>query len=228
MKTNILKHIATQDFFDKIKPAKSFVPEWYKKGERMSEDSSLNSLPIKHGFKLCSAFSDSFTTGYMVPLTVDIAVKQTSNGPVITWNDPQSDVLILRSSDTNNTIPTPMGCSDLHFVWKTKHIYEIPKGYSAIFTHPLNRFDLPFFTLTGVIDDFVMPVGHVPVFFSSTFEGIIPAGTPIAQIIPFKRENWDSKEDKSLRDKGNYNNFLSSRKAYGWYKQNIWKKKTYN
>ena len=228
MKKNILKHSGIEPFFDPIKPSRNFIPGWYKDGQRFSDKNIENSLPLRPGFKMCSAFSDAFTAGYMLPLIVDIAVKQTVNGPVVTWNDPQADVLNTRENTTNKELPIPMGCHPSHFVWKTKHIYELPKGYSAIFTHPLNRFDLPFVTLSGIIDDFVVPVGNVPVFFSSTFEGIIPAGTPIAQIIPFKREDWDSKEDKSVLEPGNLNTFYSSRQATGWYKQNIWKKKTFN
>ena len=32
--------------------------------------------------------------------------------------------------------------------------------------------------------------GNVPFFIKSGFEGVIPAGTPIAQLIPIKREKW--------------------------------------
>jgi hypothetical protein len=182
---------------------------------------------------MCSVFGDSFITGYAIPLIVDIFVTQEPNGTNITWNDKSHNILVNRPYtkelvETTNKLPVPIGCSDQHLSWITNHIFEIPKGYSALVTHPLNRHDLPFVTLSGIIDDFVVPVGNVPVFFSSTFEGIIPAGTPIAQIIPFKREDWDSKEDKGVLEPGNLNTFYSSRQATGWYKQNIWKKKTFN
>jgi hypothetical protein len=47
------------------------------------------------------------------------------------------------------------GCSDsdrflikFHNLW----IIEAPDGYAVLFTHPFNRFDLPFTTLTGLVD----------------------------------------------------------------------------
>jgi hypothetical protein len=76
--------------------------------------------------------------------------------------------------------------------------------------------------------EFALYGGNVPVFFSSSFEGVIPEGTPIMQIIPFKTENWVSEKDLNIIEEGERNHKISSRKAFGWYKQNIWKKKTYN
>jgi hypothetical protein len=57
----------------------------------------------------------------------------------------------------------------------------------------LNRFDLPFTTLTGMVDcdryhdNWV----HFPVHWHDpTFSGVLPKGTPVAQCVPVKRENW--------------------------------------
>jgi hypothetical protein len=56
---------------------------------------------------------------------------------------------------------------------------------------------------------------------------MIPMGTPIAQILPFKREDWKSVEDKTLEKEARLNYLKSSSVFRGWYKNNIWKKKTY-
>ena len=64
-------------------------------------------------------------------------------------------------------------------------------------------------------------------FFSNTFEGLIPAGTPIMQILLFKQENWKSKEDKEIYNYAMINQKLSNNTAVGWYKKNIWKRKSY-
>ena len=73
-----------------------------------------------------------------------------------------------------------------------------------------------------------MQNGNIPVFFSKTFEGIIKAGTPIAQIIPFKTENWTSELDPLILEEGHKNSKRSTMAAYGWYKQHFWKKKKYD
>jgi hypothetical protein len=52
-----------------------------------------------------------------------------------------------------------------------------------------------FSILPGVVDtdSYTAPV-HFPFTLNDPkFEGLIPAGTPIAQVIPFKRNNWEMK-----------------------------------
>ena len=63
---------------------------------------------------------------------------------------------------------------------------------------------------------------------NNTFEGIIDAGTPLFQIILFKTENWINKIDKKVLDESMLTKKNSIMKAYGWYKQNVWKKKMYD
>jgi hypothetical protein len=227
-KHNILLHSSLNDSFPNIEPAKNFIPQWYKDADALKVSyRNIKSLPVQHGFKSCSAFSDAFFSGYIIPLSMDIAVEQTENGPKITWNG-DKQIVVVRNNQENPTLPVPIGCSNVHFAWHLQHIFNIPEGYSAIVTHPLNRYDLPFITLGGVIDgEFCVYDGDVPVFFSNTFEGLIPAGTPILQILLFKTENWNSKVDKNLIKTANINLEKSANAAFGWYKRNIWKQKKY-
>jgi hypothetical protein len=70
---------------------------------------------------------------------------------------------------------------------------EAPEGYALLFTHPANRFDLPFTTLTGLVDcdryhdNWI----HFPAHWHDLdFTGVLVKGTPVAQCIPVKREEW--------------------------------------
>jgi len=227
MKKNIFKHSAMQFFFPEIEPIKNIVPDFYKNTEPIPNYKKIKELPIKPAFKHCSTFLDSFTTGYYLPLIADIAVKQTDSGPVISWSDPQVEIMLQRDKTHNPTLPTPIGCSSNQFVWQTHHAFEIPKGYSALLTHPLNRHDLPFVTLSGIVDDLILHPGQIPVYFSSTFEGTIPKGTPIIQILLFKTENWKSQIDTDILKVAQKNLFNSLSDSSGWYKKHIWKKKVY-
>ena len=51
---------------------------------------------------------------------------------------------------------------------------------------------MPFTIFSGVVDTdtYQVPVAFPFVLKEPNFEGMIPAGTPIAQVIPFKRESW--------------------------------------
>lgn len=228
-KNKILKYWNNDQSYPKLLPSKNHIPEWYKDAKDVSKSGkNIKVLPLSLNFKACSPFLDSLSSGYSISLPVDIAVKQTEGGPSITWTSPDVQYVSLRESEQNPHLPTPIGFSKNHFAWLTQISIKIPKGYSALYTHPLNRYDLPFLTLSGIVDgEFVMPPGNVPVFFSSTFEGLIPAGTPIMQILLFKQENWKSKEDKSIYNDSMINNKLSTNTAVGWYKKNIWKRKSY-
>jgi hypothetical protein len=228
-KKNILKYIMNDQAHPEIRPAKFFIPDWYKEAKPAPVSfKDIVELPMPLGFKACSPFLEALSTGYIVPLPVDIAIRQTPDGPHITWTK-DVDYLSRRGNGLNETLPTPHGFSKNHYTWITHSMIKIPKGYSALFTHPLNRYDLPFLTLSGVVDgEFTMPNGNVPVFFSNTFEGLIPAGTPMFQVILFKTENWESEQDKDIMDHGLAMQRRSENYAYGWYRKNILKRKIYN
>jgi len=228
-KKKIFLHSSLNEAFLEINSMKNYIPEWYKKTKRFTigdtKPSFANDNP---SFKLCQSFLDTFLTGYAIPLVSDIMVSQTEDGPIIDW---RSDFQILSKRDAgiNELLPIPSGHSEKHFVWNLQHSIKIPKGYSLVLTHPFNRFDLPFTTLTGIIDgEFYLYGGNVPVFFNKGFEGIIRQGTPIAQVFFIKQESWESKKDSSILKYANINEVKSFLKIFGWYKNEIWKKKEYN
>lgn len=225
-----LKHAALNPSYPDVVPSKTNIPDWYKTQEKILGDSrKIKELPIKLTFKACSPFSESFISGYQIPLAVDIAIQQTPGGPSITWADPVNRFVNAREIDHNKNLPAPAGFSENHFAWLTQHVLEIPEGYSALFTHPLNRYDLPFLSLSGIVDGGItLHEGNFPVYFKKDFEGVILAGTPILQIILFKTENWTSEKNLDILAKANINSQLSQNTAMGWYKKNFWKKKSYN
>ena len=55
--------------------------------------------------------------------------------------------------DPSQIVGTPFFDDD-HFIIKFNNFWtiEAPPGYSLLFTHPVNRADLPFTTLTGLVD----------------------------------------------------------------------------
>jgi hypothetical protein len=75
--------------------------------------------------------------------------------------------------------------------WINPWSIKTPKGYSVLFTQPMHR-ESPFTILDGIVDtdSYNAPVNFPFVLNNWGFEGLIPAGTPMAQVIPFKRESW--------------------------------------
>jgi hypothetical protein len=126
----------------------------------------------------------------------------------------------------------PQGYYKEHFAWYPDWAIELPEGYSALYTTPFNRFDLPFLMTTGIVDnDKINLPGTMPFFIIKGFEGVIPAGTPYAQIIPFKREDWDSdiiiENPNNLHKKNQENSNKYRVKDGGVYKNEVWSKRVY-
>ena len=70
--------------------------------------------------------------------------------------------------------------------WRIK----VPAGYSVLFTHPLSRPDLPFTCFSGMVDcDRFDTTINFPFTLTGTpGEHHLPAGTPIAQLVPLRRD----------------------------------------
>jgi hypothetical protein len=71
-----------------------------------------------------------------------------------------------------------------------------------------------------------MPV-NLPFLLKDNFEGLIPKGTPIAQIIPIKRDNWNS-EVKDYNKNASFDIDMIKSIVERSYKKTIWKKKNYD
>jgi hypothetical protein len=76
--------------------------------------------------------------------------------------------------------------------WVNPWAIKTETGYSTIFLQPVHR-ESPFTILPGIVDTdtYNAPVHFPFVLNDITFEGVIPAGTPMAQVIPFKRDVWE-------------------------------------
>lgn len=220
-------------FINLPKPARSYVPDWYKKSEKFVGGRHLLSPIMGLGsktIKTCVPFLDAFTTGYIIELTQDVQVTHSPNGEtILNWGVAENPIAEHRSFELMQQFPISEEFTKEAFAWKFDYYYKTPKGYSVLVTHPLNRYDLPFITLSGVVDsDNGITKGNLPFLIKKNFEGIIPSGTPIAQMLPFKRENWESKENKNLIYEGDKMNFLSRSTAIGWYKKTKWSRKDYS
>lgn len=108
-----------------------------------------------------------------------------------------------------------------------------PKGYSSLFIPPVHSANTYFRILEGIVDTdkYFNPVNFPFTLNNLDFEGIIPAGTPVAQIIPIKRENWkieiEDKTDKNSLKLDKVTTILHS-KFFDRYKKIFWSKKEYN
>jgi hypothetical protein len=224
------------NFLDKPKPASSFLPKWYKDMPNFADGQDRHGIHKDYGseanttVKHCAPFLDALTMGYVWSLAVDIEVLREGDSFHFGWR-PSGDFVTSHIESQHPGLPAVADGESFVMKWSFDYKIVTPKGYSTLFTHPFNRNDLPFRTFTGVVetDSFELPV-QFPFQLISKNIGeslIIPKGTPVVQMIPFKRDNWKS-------ELGNYDPLAAER---GWfnlsstivksYKNNYWKKKKY-
>jgi hypothetical protein len=213
------------------KPAKNYIPQWYKnieavhiKNIKVSEGGSSNT-----NVKNCIPFLDGLTSGYIQETWTDIHIK--NNGDSVNYNFSDFNSPEMMNHRPQQSITVGPEYHQSEFVWKQVWIPKLPNGYSYIFTHPLNRIDLPFTTTSVIVDADKLNYsisGNVPFYLKKDFEGIIPAGTPMYQMIPFRREPWSMELEEYNKDSiskgisGLRKNFIGS------YKNRYWQKKEYN
>jgi len=233
---------ATKEIYDSENPpipAYLGIPDWFKNIPPERNSGSLNPR-LNSTVKKCIPFVDALTSGYLLRVPQDIYIGRDSENNIISeWSvarlesRPPHQPILVFDADKPDTrykgIAVPDGFHEQ--VWRM-NLYpriETPDGYSILVTHPLNRYDLPFLSLSGVIDsDKLHGPMAVSMFLKKDFIGIIPKDTPVAQIIPFKRENWEHEilppySDKKDRE----HHFKIFSKMVRSYQYNFWEKKSY-
>jgi hypothetical protein len=165
------------------------VPEWYK------------GLPVGIGpehqltLKRCPPFLESMIAGYVIP--VPSTVVFTARPGQIRWDclNPRVNVNdVIQSHGPAQFKGAPFEhCAVLKYI--NPWIVKTPPGYSTLFVSPLNRYDSPLSFLSGIVqtDTYYQEV-HFP-FFCTLGPGqsfTLKEGTPLIQVIPFRRDDWKS------------------------------------
>jgi hypothetical protein len=175
--------------------------------------------------KQCPPFLEAMTCGYLIPLPGDIAftfepsgaLRFTAQGKIVDTQHP----LQVRGSPAQGKVI-------VKFI--NPWVIKTPPGYSTLFLPPLNQFDIPFQVLSGLVetDTYYRPV-HFPTIClmrpGSSFT--LKRGTPIAQAVPVRREEWESRAvawDATAR-KQIEDEMLAER--HNFYKDRHWKKKSF-
>jgi hypothetical protein len=173
--------------------AKGHLPDWLKRmpASAISEVAGTEVRTLKH----CPPFIEAVGAGFLMPLACDIRIR---NG-TFAWESPLPplDGSLDGRSPLGVHVPEQAVGSPLaqnsRFILKFMNPWSIqsPPGVSVLFCHPFNRNDLPFRTITGIVDCDRYALGqvHFPALWvDPDFEGVLAAGTPIAQAVPFHRE----------------------------------------
>jgi hypothetical protein len=215
-------------------PAVKTLPKWFRDQPPYEDNKFVNDgrLHIREStanatFKKCTPLLDSMSAGYIVPLWTDVEVES-GTIPQIYWRTVH-DVFEMHGKGTQDIVP-PEGYNSQVFKYLNCWIPQTPKGYSCLVVSPFGHNDLVFRAVPAVIDTDKSTLELVfPVWVKDNFNGIVEKGTPVVQIIPFKRDDWDSTFDyyengvyKNIIQEKNFNSTIVSH-----YIKNHWSKKKF-
>ena len=215
------------------RPAIEELPDWYKEmpifpGRFREIRGTRNLLTAK----ACAPLYDAFTGGYIMKTWCEIFIDYDDDKDEILYQYAGNpEPFIIRTAlGPQNTLQRPYGFYPQEFAWQSQWHPHTPPGYSCLITHPLNRYDLPFLTTSGIMDtdkDCYAGVGNLPFYIYKGWTGTLPIGTPMYQIIPFKRDNWDSEELNRSDEEKEESIFRLSKHLVGGYKKEHWVKKRF-
>jgi hypothetical protein len=228
MKEIIFTNVLGLDFFPP-KPAVKEIPDWYKNmPEYVSSNgkiiSETNTTP--HTIKKCMPVFDAITAGYILYTQTDVQVTQENGLPYYRWSSQNAigfHPIVQASLHPNaKEIAFPK--------WDNPYSVKTPPGYSTLFIPPMHNPNGIFTILPGVVDTdiYTAPVNFPFTLDDIKWEGLIPAGTPMVQVIPIKRDVWEHKigTDFERREQS-----LVSEKIktlfFNSYKRQFWSRKEY-
>ena len=216
------------DFFPP-KPAVKAIPDWYKdtpeyvNGLGKKYDKSANTPST---IKKCIPILDEMTSGYILYTQVDLQVTQENGLPYFVW--PSQDALSFHP--ISQAPLHPAGNETPYPKWNNPYGIKTPPGYSSLFLPPMHNPNKIFTILEGLVDTdkYLAPVNFPFVLNNVKWEGIIEAGTPMAQVIPIKRDSWEHTIGlQKEREEQNMITFKLKTILFNSYKKQFWSRKEY-
>ena len=209
------------------RPSSSFLPDWYKYLPSYSEENLNRAGRPSPTSKKCMPLFDAISSGYIVTTFCDIHVSNNGGSNSFRWNIKDEKLIDSHPDWQVGSHPKKQINAGI-YKYNNAWVIKTPPGYSSIIIPPMHR-DNPIVILPGIVDtDKYTDIINFPFYVKEGFSGIVPAGTPIAQIIPYKRESWESKRGGRdlLLEKGEVFKLVTSKFTNG-YKKFLWSKKEY-
>lgn len=180
-------------------PASHFLPDWYRRKEVRFEPGDVRSGTVKR----CVPVRDAMTAGYVIPMWADVEI--TPAGDDVSWRSEfVRDTIATHSYVQVSGCPLaerePYGRFPMKFV--NPWIVRTPPGYSCLFQAPIGHFEDRFYVLEGVVDtDVYYNQVNFPFVWTTNESGIVERGTPLVQVIPFKRLDWEASVSYGTTDR---------------------------
>ena len=161
-------------------PASQHIPDWFR---NMAAD-----FPMGGTLKKCPPYLTAMTAGYIIPAPADVRLVMNANRELAAHG---------KVSYLNTHFPQQFAGSPFegHTVVKFENPWIIvtPPDYLCLVTAPINRFELPFVALTGIIEtgSYYKEV-HLPLVCVMQPGQVydLRAGSPMIHVLPLRHNEW--------------------------------------
>lgn len=173
-------------------PARGALPDWLR-AMPTKASSQIHGREIRT-VKQCPPFVDAMAYGVMIPLPCDVTVERGAFSWA--WDIPEPATpghprapLSFHVAAQFPGAPFARG-EQAALKFNSFWTIELDQGWSLFVTHPVNRDDLPFRLITGLVDADRFHDGGInfpAVWTQPEFSGVLPKGTPVAQCFAVPR-----------------------------------------
>jgi hypothetical protein len=177
------------------KPAKHFIPDWFKNIPH-TVDSTVRS---------CPSFPDFFSQGYILPMWTDTRISYDSETTNYSWETSMKDTAL----EVHNNLQfvdhaTPyMNGSEGKFIFKAVCPWKIitPPGWSVLQLPLFYHFNEQWSVLPGVLDTDIYHSIHQQILYHGNGETVeIECGDPLVLYVPFKRSDKVNLQTRSATE----------------------------
>ena len=187
--------------FPEPKRSGKLMPQYYKNLSVQSDSNPQNGTA-----KRCVPFMESITAGYIIPLWSDLFVVAKNGEIELTFPDnlPMNESLGYHGYQQLQDHPAShmsYGKDLMKFI--NPWIIETPPGVSCLFTTPMNHFETRFKLVDGIVDTdtYYNQINFPFVWTGGDGEFFIEKGTPLVQVFPFVRYDFNKYQVKTTNYK---------------------------
>jgi len=184
-------------------PASNCVPEEISNLETPKERYKSQEPPVVN-IKSCMPAMDYLTSGYIIYNAYEVELETVFNNfketiklkTAQTINQPSTDAFSRKSMAVFERDSCPMSKHDVkikqYFKFRSMWSIKTPPGYSCLVMQPFYLPNNEIQILPGIVDtdSYHLPISVTGYVISKDKLRISP-GTPLLQIIPFKRDDWE-------------------------------------
>ena len=183
---------ALADHLPRPVPARGQLPDWLRTMPANAH-SDIHGRDIRT-VKQCPPFVDAMAYGVMILLPCDVRIDHGALSWA--WDVPEPATSGHPRAPLSFHVPaqligTPFArAGQAAIKFNSFWTIELEPGWSLFATHPVNRWDLPFRTITGLVDADRFHDGGInfPALWTEPdFSGVLPKGTPVAQCFAVPR-----------------------------------------